>query len=51
MQKEEKQYIQTHHNASFNPMAASCLETPTKISQREEIPKRNIPTFRLNQDK
>ena len=49
--KDEKQYVQTHHNGSSNPMAASCLETPTKNSEREEMPKRNIPTFRVNQDK
>jgi hypothetical protein len=40
-----------HHNAGFNPMAASCLQTPLKNSERADIPKRNIPTFRTNQDK
>lgn len=56
MQKDEKTILNVplsipHYNSALNPMAASCLETPSKNSERDEIPKRNIPTFRVNQDK
>lgn len=58
-QKDDSKYYnvtpttaQYHNNGGgFNPMAASCLETPTKNSERDDISKRNIPTFRVSQDK
>ena len=56
MQKDEKSNFNislpiSHHSGGFNPMAVSCLENSSKNSERDEIPKRNIPTFRINQDK
>lgn len=65
MQKEEKvgnaispNLISTHSvvqnnttHVGFNPMAASCLETPSKNTDRDNLPKRNIPTFRINNEK
>jgi hypothetical protein len=32
-------------------MASSCFETPSKSGDKKEIPKKNIPTFRVNQEK
>jgi hypothetical protein len=38
-----------HTQHTHNYMAASCLETPNKTSERDENSKRNIPTFRNSQ--
>lgn len=47
-QKDDK--ISSIVGGTHNHMAASCLETPSKNSEREQ-PKRSIPTFRIVPDK
>ena len=51
MQREKDDKPHTSANTSQHYMAASCLETPSKNTDREDPTKRNIPTFRVPQDK